>query len=97
VGGGDPGLAGAGGSEDDDLRAFPEGVEIVGLRSVKGLDGRKSAFRFEFFGPRQLDDFRRFKGAAISAFLLFEALAQGQIPSDRPTRDYAPERRADAL
>jgi hypothetical protein len=58
VGGGDPGLAGAGRPEHDHLRAGPEGIEVIGLRRVQRHDRRKQALALEL-GPMKLDDLRR--------------------------------------
>ena len=48
MGGRDPGFAGAGGPENDDLGSFAKGVEIVGLGGIERLDRGQRAFDFEF-------------------------------------------------
>ena len=55
-GGGDPGLAGAGGAKSHDLLGAPEGGEIFGLRGVEGFDRRRVAVVLEF-RSLDLDDF----------------------------------------
>src|SRR6185437_5571076 len=80
VRGGDPGLAGARGPENDDLGRFAKGVEIVSLRGIERFYRRQRAFGFEF-GVLELYDFSGSQQALVTASLLREVLTQGSDPS----------------
>ena len=65
MGGGDPGLAGAGGAEDDDLGAGAQRIEVGGLRRIQRLDRRKRAFGVEL-GMLEFNDLGGFKCANVA-------------------------------
>ncbi len=67
MGGGDPGLAGAGGAENDDLGLL-RSAEIDGLRRIERLDGRKNTFGFEL-GTLKLNDLSGNRTVAAALFI----------------------------
>ena len=98
VGGGDPGLAGAGGAQHDRLRVGLEGGEVRRLRRVQGLDGSQGPFVAELSADEtvvQLDDLTGLEGATGAALLLVVTLAQVPV-SLAATRGHHPGRRVEA-
>ncbi len=98
MGGGHPGLSGAGGAEHDGLGIGLQGCEVGGLGGVERLDRRKGPLVLELGADEaavEFDDLTGFEGATGAALLLVVTLAQEPV-SLAATRDHRPGRRVGA-
>ena len=79
VGGGKPGFSGAGGAEDDDLRAGSQGGEILRLGGIEGLYGWKDTIVLELVSF-ELDDLGISVLTGIAGSLSVQLLAHALTP-----------------
>ncbi len=82
MGRGDPGLAGAGGPEHDDLGAGAQRVEVGGLGGIQRLDRRKSAFDLEL-GSLEFYDLSRLIDRTLRRRFLLKCLLLKCLPKAR--------------